>query len=172
MMFLLSVIGMWKGLPGPIRRLVEYAAIAGLLLWGFRVFWLNPHDDKVATRERMKVTEEIRKAAEEKWQLKYRDLEDRNKTLQLRAEELQDATDALARSRENIVAGLNNTLAHIRIIGASNHAQDQNIPDYMLDTVLRDVSNSLECAKPGNASKPGCPAINSAGEKADTRSAP
>lgn len=164
--FLLSIATFWKGLPAPIRRIIEYAGIVIAVLWAFKVFWLNPHDNKVAAKERMNVTEEIRKAAEAKWQQQYKDLQEQNKNLEDKAASLQESNAALVRSRESIVASLNKTLANIKVIGATTHAQDMAVPDYMLDSILRSVSNELKCSKPGNIGKEGCPSSSNGGGKA------
>ena len=171
--FLLTILGFWKGLPAPVKRILEYAALVGLVLWGFKVFWLNPHDNKVAAEERMKVTEDIRKAAEAKWQQQYKNLQKTNQDLEQRSAALQVTNQELARSREAIVSSLNKTIANIKTIGVNTHAQDQAVPDYMLDAVLRDVSNALKCSKPGNAGKEGCPAaLDNGGKAANSGSTP
>lgn len=153
---LFSIIGFWKGLPAPARRFLQYAAVLAVVLWGFKVFWLNPHDARVAAAERMRVTEDIRKAAEQSWRVRYDELKQQNTELERRTAELQLSNEALVRSREAIVSSLNKSLSTIKAIGDNAHAQDSNVPDYMLDSVLRDVSTALLCAKPGNIGRPEC----------------
>jgi hypothetical protein len=157
-----AVLGM---IPGPVKKGLMYAALAGAALWAFKVFWLNPHDNKIEAESRIKVTEEVRKDAEARWKLKYKKLEDQAKSLEEKAVELQLANDSLVRSRESIVSSLNKTLTNIKIIGATNHAQDQAVPDYMLDARLRDESNDLECSRPSNIDKIGCPSATNGPRK-------
>jgi hypothetical protein len=152
----MGVLGFWNRVPGPVRKVAIYATIAGLGLWAFRVFWLNPHDNRIEANARIKVTRELEKEFDTRYKKQIHSLQKEKAEIEETAARLQEANEALARSRESIVNSLNRSLANIKIIGANQHAQDQSVPDYMLDGRLRDVSNALECAKPGTT-RPGCP---------------
>lgn len=157
-MGILAALGLfWKGLPAPIRRLIEYAGIILVALWALKVFWLNPHDNKVAAEERSKVTDEIKKDFDKRYQTTIEDLKTRNSSLESKTADLERQNSDLAKTRESIVTGFNKTLASIKQIEVNNHAEDRIIPDYLLGARLRDVSNAIECAKPANRGRAGCP---------------
>jgi hypothetical protein len=137
--------------------LIEYAAIVLVALWAFKVFWLNPHDNKIAAQERAKVSGEIKKDYDKRYQKTIKGLEEKNASLEERALKLERANTDLARLRESMVSGFNKTLATIKQIEDSNNAEDRNIPDYLLGQRLSDVSNAIECAKPANKGRTGCP---------------
>jgi hypothetical protein len=163
---IMSILSFWKGLPGPVRKVVEYIALLALAFWAFKVFWLNPHDNRVEAESRIKVSEDLKKDFDTRYKQQIKTLQEQNATLEGKAARLQVENADLARSRETIVGNLNKSLANIKLIGATQHAQDQSVPDYMLDGRLRDVSNDLECAKPGST-KIGCPgAVNGTGKTA------
>ena len=152
----IGMAGFWHRIPGPVRKVAVYATLAGLGLWAFRVFWLNPHDNRIEANARIKITRELEKEFNARYKHQINSLQDQKAAIEETAARLQESNEALVRSREAIVNSLNRSLANIKIIGANQHAQDQSVPDYMLDGRLRDVSNALECAKPGTT-RPGCP---------------
>lgn len=154
--FFLAISAFWSKLPAPIRRLLEYAGIILLALWALKVFWLNPHDNKVAAQERAKVTDEIKKDFDKRYQQTISDLKIKNGNLEKRTADLEIMNSDLARSRDAMMSGFNKTLSAIKQIEGKNNADDRAIPDYLLGQRLSDVSNAIECAKPANKGRAGC----------------
>src|SRR3972149_1642745 len=109
-----AIIGLWAGLPGPVKKIVEYAALLGLALWAFKVFWLNPHDNKVEGESRIKLTKELEKDFNTRYKQQIQSLQNEKATLEEKAARLQDENVNLARSRETIVGNLNKSLANIK----------------------------------------------------------
>lgn len=154
--FFLAIGKAWKSMPAPVRRILEYAGIVLLALWALKVFWLNPHDNKVAAQERAKVTDEIKKDFDKRYQQTISNLETQSESLLQRAAGLEKTNADLAKSRDAMVSGFNKTLTAIKQIEDRNNADDRTIPDYLLGQRLGDVSNAIECAKPANKGRAGC----------------
>ena len=146
-----------KKVPAPIKTFMMYAGIVLIGLWALKVFWLNPHDNKVAAQERAKVTDEIKADFEKRYKVAVKDLITQKNTLEDKVFDLERANQDLARSREVLVLSFNKTLSKIKQSEAVYHAEDRAVPDYLLGARLSDVSNAIECAKPANKGRAGCP---------------
>lgn len=152
-----AIIGIWGGIPGPIRKILAYAGIAVIALWALKVFYLNPYANRIEADTRIKVSEEMRKQAEAKFKIQLEELQTQRQDLENKVATVEAANKELARSREAMVGSFNKTLSHIKEIKDASSHQDALVPDYMLDGRLRDVSNALECSRPGNIDRIGCP---------------
>jgi hypothetical protein len=145
------IAGKWGLIPGPFQKIIEYVGIVALVLWGFKVFWLNGHDNRIAAETRTQTTDQVLKQEEAKWKLETDTLKADKVDLQKQIDAAKVASDQLAKSRENIVARLATSLTQARTTQEGRRVQVNSIPASMLDGAIRDLSNELAKSSPSPA---------------------
>lgn len=142
----------WIGLPSPVQRICEYAGVALLTIYAFRVLWLNPHDNKIEQQGKVSATEQVRKDEEKIWKDQTDKLKADNADLANQVLSVQSQNVELQKSRDSLVGALNTSITQIKTVQEGHRVEVSNIPASDLDGALRDLSNQL-AASPSVTSK-------------------
>ena len=151
---LTAIMGIWTGLPGPVKKIAEYAALLALAFWIFKVFWLNKHDNDVAAKATTETTDKVAKDQEAIWKPQLEKLKTDNADLAKQVTTAVAQRDELARSRETMVSALNTVITQSRTIQEGRRGQVDLIPSSQLDGALRDLSNQLAATAPATPTTP------------------
>jgi hypothetical protein len=141
------VLGFWKGLPAPVKKIIGYVGIALLVLlllrwYSNRAFEQGVSEGRVAGAKDMeKKMQETWKAQEKAIQLKQEDLAKQRDTLQLQAVELTRARSAIKDSLNKIIAQTQTSREQCDVVAAS-------VPVDQLDGAIRAVSDELTKSPP------------------------
>jgi hypothetical protein len=141
--FIGAGLGLWSGLPAPVRKIAVYAGIGILALWAFKVFWLNPHDNRIEAESVIKTTEQVRKQAESDWKPRLEALAADKQTLIQKVASLEEKAKELDRSRQVLESNLATGIKQIRVNQEKNSGKVISIPADRLDDVLRGLSSEL-----------------------------
>ena len=150
MPFFTAIFGFWNGLPAPVKKIAEYAGLALLAFWVFRVFWLNGHDNEVSSRATTVATDKMAKDQEKIWKPQLEKLKTDNADLAKQVVTVTAQRDEIARSRQSMASALNTSITQIRTVQEGRRGQVDLIPSSQLDSAIRVLSNQL--AASGTAS--------------------
>lgn len=141
---MIAVPALWAMMPTPVKKALIYIGIGGAVLWAFKVFWLNPHDNKIESESRIRLSEEIRKDAESKIKAKVAELNAKMDDLESRAKELDAVNAELIKNRDILKSSLDKALAANHAIQEVNLANIKDIPPDKLIASIRALSNQLQ----------------------------
>ena len=153
-MWFLSFFGGLWGNP-LARKIIIYVAIAAGAFWAFRVFWLNPHDNRIEAAATIKATKEIEKAKQAEWDAKEKAIADSQNSLVLAQQKLladrqavTQRTADLDRMWQESKRTLQQVVTQAKTAQEMNDAQIAALPDTELLNTLRARSAALGKPKP------------------------
>jgi len=144
----IAIKGVWGGLPTPVQKGIEYAALAGLVILLLKVFWLNKHDNAVANQTKSEVTEQVRKQEEARWKPIADKLVADNLVLQTQLTTAHTANAELERSRTGILSALNTSITQSRTVYEVNREKVSAVPAADLVNAIIVQSNKLANSAP------------------------
>lgn len=134
--WLFAKLGM-AALPDPLKKVIVYLVLGAVGLWAFKVFWLNPHDQRVADETKAEVTEKVKKEEEARWKPLQEELKKQNEALARQIVTIQAQIVILQESRQKIENGLAVELKSVKAQEAENRSKIDAIP-------IADLQKSVE----------------------------
>lgn len=140
--WLFAKVGMAM-VPAPVKKVIVYVVVGAVALWVFKVFWLNPHDARVAEETKGQVTEQVKKAEEARWKPIEAELRKQNAELQTQLLTVQLAIVELQASRRGLETGLTADLKAVRALEVANRVKVDSIPVEELQKSVNALSAQL-----------------------------
>lgn len=126
-----------------VRKITIYGAIGLGAAWAFKVFWLNPHDNKIEMKARQSMAEELEATKRAEWEAKEEAIRASADEVEREKLSLESQRQLLAAERANIARTLRAGLERIQNERIRDVEDISNVPDVGLWDAIREISNQL-----------------------------